>query len=229
MQSLNVFTDFAEVLDQLSDAEAGRLFKVMLRYATSKYTPDFRGNERFVWPIAKLKLDRDWDKYDAACVRNKNNRAKALTTRHHSSPLVTKGDKSSQTKTETETIRSRALSAKVLADEFEQIWADYPRKEGKKDAQRHYSAARKRGVTFEQIQRGVIAYRDHCNAAQTETQFIKQGSTYFCGEHWNDVLTPVSVKPAGKGYNTQPNDGESELFEAAVAAIAGGNDDAYRD
>ena len=61
MQSLNVFTDFAEVLDQLSDAEAGRLFKVMLRYATSKYA-NFRGNERFVWPIAKLKLDRDWDK-----------------------------------------------------------------------------------------------------------------------------------------------------------------------
>lgn len=87
----------------------------------------------------------------------------------------------------------KTLSSSKLAEEFEKIWADYPRKEGKKDAQRHYSAARKRGVEYDIIRAGVIAYRDHCVAEKTELRFIKQGSTYFSGEHWNDELSKAQV------------------------------------
>lgn len=59
MEYLKVFTDFAATLEQLGDAEIGRLFKAMLKYAESGEESDLRGNERFVWGFAKLTIDRE--------------------------------------------------------------------------------------------------------------------------------------------------------------------------
>lgn len=128
---------------------------------------------------------------------------------------------------ETKKQRSKEISSKALDDEFEQIWADYPRKAGKKDARRHYAAARKRGVTFEQIRAGVIAYRDYCKKSQTEMCYIKAGSTYFCGEHWNDVLV-YQPKIIGKGgYNKMvipERDCGVDIFELSIREL---NEECY--
>lgn len=59
MEYLKIFTDFAESIEPLSDAECGRLFRAMLKYASSGATPEFSGNERFIWPTAKLHIDRE--------------------------------------------------------------------------------------------------------------------------------------------------------------------------
>ena len=58
MKYLKVFTDFAEAMSTIGDAEKGRLFMAMLKYAETSELPDLRGNERFVWPTAKLHIDR---------------------------------------------------------------------------------------------------------------------------------------------------------------------------
>lgn len=63
MKYLKVFTDFASSLEPLGDAECGRLFKAMLEYARTGQEPDFRGNERFIWPTAKQSIDRDSETY----------------------------------------------------------------------------------------------------------------------------------------------------------------------
>lgn len=59
MKYLKVFTDFAEILEPLQDAEVGRLFKSMLAYAETGAAPDLRGNEKFVWNAAKQIIDRE--------------------------------------------------------------------------------------------------------------------------------------------------------------------------
>ena len=58
MRYLKVFTDFAEVIEPLSDAERGRLFMSMLQYASTGEAGTLAGAERFVWPIAKQNIDR---------------------------------------------------------------------------------------------------------------------------------------------------------------------------
>lgn len=58
MKYLKVFTDFADAMEELGDAERGRLFTAMLKYSETGAAPDFRGNERFIWPVAKLQIDR---------------------------------------------------------------------------------------------------------------------------------------------------------------------------
>ena len=59
MKYLKVFTDFAKIIEPLGEAEIGRLFMAMLKYAETSEQPDLRGNEKFIWPTAKLNIDRE--------------------------------------------------------------------------------------------------------------------------------------------------------------------------
>ena len=59
MKYLKVFTDFVKVIEPLGEAEIGRLFMAMLKYAETNEQPDLRGNEKFIWPMAKLNIDRE--------------------------------------------------------------------------------------------------------------------------------------------------------------------------
>ena len=73
MEYLKVFTDFAKVMEPLGDAERGRLFTAMLEYAERGTEPDFRGNERFIWPMAKLQVDRTVSEYEKKVELNREN------------------------------------------------------------------------------------------------------------------------------------------------------------
>ena len=71
-----------------------------------------------------------------------------------------------------------------IASEFDRIWKEYPRKEGKKEALAAYTRARRKGVSFEEIEAGVRRYKE--KVSRTEKQYIKQGSTWFKGNRWTD-------------------------------------------
>lgn len=77
-------------------------------------------------------------------------------------------------------------------DEFEELWKLYPRKEGKKDAYKAYKKAIKEGTTNEQIRQGIENYKAWLKV-KNETTYIKQGSTFFNGEHWNDEFDLTQI------------------------------------
>ena len=74
----------------------------------------------------------------------------------------------------------------TTSEEFENLWSLYPRKEGKKAAFASYQRSKKKGTTFDDVKAGILNYLDYIKAKKIEPQFIKQGSTWFNGEHWND-------------------------------------------
>ena len=78
MEYLKVWTSFLEIMEPLTDAEKGRLFVAMLRYAEDGTPPDFEGNERFVWPSAKQAIDRTSEK--AEIYRNNRTKSKQNET-----------------------------------------------------------------------------------------------------------------------------------------------------
>jgi phage replisome organizer, putative, N-terminal region len=82
------------------------------------------------------------------------------------------------------------------AEAFERIWKQYPRREGRKDALAAFEKAIKKGTTIEQIESGIQAYCEHIKKCNIERQYIKQGSTYFRGEHWNDVYDDSATTTA---------------------------------
>ena len=58
MDYLKIWVSFLEAIDPLNDGERGRLFTAMLEYAKTGTMPEFKGNERFIWPMVKQTIDR---------------------------------------------------------------------------------------------------------------------------------------------------------------------------
>ena len=73
--------------------------------------------------------------------------------------------------------------------EFDQLWSLYPKKQGKKRAFEAYKRARKNGVEFDAVKKGIESYKAHIDANRIEEKYIKQGSTYFSQASWEDVWT----------------------------------------
>ena len=92
MKTLKISTDFVDDMEGLSDAEKGRLFDAMLRYAATGGAQDLRGNEKITWPKAKKIIDDQRSAYMHQCRVNTDNRAKS-TKRHESSRIVTNRQK----------------------------------------------------------------------------------------------------------------------------------------
>ena len=86
----------------------------------------------------------------------------------------------------------------ALKEEFETLWALYPRKQGKDKAYKYYEKARKSGTTYEEVECGIYAYIRYIQAEQTEQQYIKMGSTFFSQKAWEDDWTVV-LKPKSSG------------------------------
>ena len=65
MKYLKIFTDFLDAMALLTDEEAGRLFRAMLRYAADGTDPKLTGNERYLWVVAKQHIDREAAAYES--------------------------------------------------------------------------------------------------------------------------------------------------------------------
>ena len=81
MKELRIYVDFVEDIEDLGEAEVGRLFRSMLRYAAddSYDADDLKGNERFLWKAARNK--------------------RIATSRYEPSKVVVENDESCQKKT----------------------------------------------------------------------------------------------------------------------------------
>ena len=91
-----------------------------------------------------------------------------------------------------ENINTRANG--TLESDFEKLWKLYPKKIGKKAASAAYKRAmtrKKNPTTNKQIQDGIVAYKRIIANSGTDRQFIKDGSTFFNQEAWNDYLEVV--------------------------------------
>ena len=98
-----------------------------------------------------------------------------------------------------------------LADDFEKIWNNYPRKEGKNTAFKHYKvwlkgrtfAGKKQKLTNKEMWYAVKIYAYECERDNVKKQYIKMGSTFF-----NETIAEKV-----KRYNDFPIEWEKTLKE----------------
>lgn len=89
---------------------------------------------------------------------------------------------------------------KQLEEDFEKLWKLYPKKSGKPKAFSAYKRAIKKGVTNKEIQTGIVKYLTQIKIQETSKEYIKNGSTWFNQECWNDEynlgqeISPVNPK-----------------------------------
>lgn len=93
-------------------------------------------------------------------------------------------------------------------EEFEKIWAMWPRKVGKPAAQKAYASAVKRAKP-EVIAAGVTAALQFFARERTEIRFVPHLSTWLNQNRWEDELTPTNqpVAPVeGSGPRLAPDE-----------------------
>ena len=100
-----------------------------------------------------------------------------------------------------ENTKRKTTIANEFDEEFEKVWAMYPRKVNKKLAKTAYIKSRKEGVSFETIRKGVEIYAESCKANNTPECYIAHGSTWFNGHRWEDVYDGNEPLDDMKGLN----------------------------
>ena len=73
-----------------------------------------------------------------------------------------------------------------LTKRFEELWKLYPRKQGKKDALKHYKRAVKEGTTDAEIREGIQSYVGYIEKNNVDKRYVKHGSAWFNQEGWLD-------------------------------------------
>lgn len=83
-------------------------------------------------------------------------------------------------------MKNKDQLASEFDSEFEELWKSYPKKQGKANARKAYFKARKNGTQKAAIEAGLINYNHYVEINRIDPRFIKQGSTWFTQECWND-------------------------------------------
>jgi len=105
---------------------------------------------------------------------------------------------------DTSTYRTRIVENKNnFEEEFEKLWKIYPKKVGKKKSFDYYVRARKKGIDFETIKLGIEKYVDFIQKSKTSLQYVKDGSTWFNQECWNDERKVEIKKTKDQEYQEQ--------------------------
>lgn len=98
---------------------------------------------------------------------------------------------------------------KQLEEDFEKLWKLYPKKSGKPKAFSAYKRAIKKGVTNKEIQTGIVKYLTQIKVQGTTKEYIKNGSTWFNQECWNDEYnlgqekSPVNSKTVSNSASAE--------------------------
>lgn len=90
----------------------------------------------------------------------------------------------------TKYIEQSSVDDLSISKRFEEIWKDYPNKQGKKPAFSSYKTALKNGTTDKDITEGLDRYKRHLQ--QNTWKQAAQGSTWFKQNRWEDEFDDVA-------------------------------------
>ena len=84
----------------------------------------------------------------------------------------------------------KEINKEILQEEFERLWKEYPRKQGKESALKAYIKARSKedyGKLNEySVLEGIKRYTEYIERNKILPKYIKQGSTWFTQHCWQD-------------------------------------------
>ena len=118
---------------------------------------------------------------------------------------------------ENNNICANFIDKQQIEGEFERLWNRYPRKIGKKDALRHYSSARKKGVSYSIVSEGIDRYNSYIKRNGVNPNFVKYGSSWFCDWGWENDYSETftdNKQPKPRGFHNfdERNTDYNELF-----------------
>ena len=229
--SFLMYKEWEELFESLdSMEEAGELIMALFAFAKRGEIAEFRGALKMAFIMMSNQLDRDgvkWERNREKNIENgkKGGRPRKIEIEEKTEGLFEETEKTERffekpkkpvkvkdkvkVKEEVKEINNghstieQDKPVRVSVDqEFERIWKDYPKKQGHKEAKAAFERSIKHGAKIEDIEKGVLRYKEHIEKCNIEMQYVKQGSTYFRQEAWNDVYDDSQKKTESyAGYN----------------------------
>lgn len=131
----------------------------------------------------------------------------------YSSALTETVAPTADTRTNTDTISD----SPSLDSRFEKLWREYPKKQGKKDALRHYKAWIKASSehTDDYLLNKLNQYKAYLKANRTDFKFIQKGSTWFNGSFDDDW----SIKSVANNYNSAPAIPQDSFTNGSIEGV----------
>ncbi|MCI9245607.1 MAG: hypothetical protein HFJ30_00395 [Clostridia bacterium] len=74
--SFLMYLDYEEQFNLMSDEEIGQLMRAIYQYEKTREVPKLDGMLKMAFSFIKTQLDRDREKYEAKCEKNKENGAR---------------------------------------------------------------------------------------------------------------------------------------------------------
>lgn len=185
--SIVFYRSFYEAICELPDEQQLSAIKAILEYGLNG-SDDATGTAKAMLMMAQPIIDANNKRYENG---KKGGRPKSNQNETEPKP------KKNQTETKSEpyvyvydNVDDKLIKNKVrtsdLAQEFEDVWKMYPRKQGKEKAKTAYIRARQKGTKEDDVRNGIKAYIDHIERNKIEPQYIKMGSTFFANKSWQD-------------------------------------------
>lgn len=74
--SFLMYLDYEEQFNLLTDEQIGQLMRAIYQYEKTREVPELEGILKMAFSFMKTQLDRDREKYQAKCEKNKENGSK---------------------------------------------------------------------------------------------------------------------------------------------------------
>lgn len=117
--------------------------------------------------------------------------------------------------------KTSAKKGDDYSPEFEELWNQYPAREGgnnKRTAYRSYCARRKEGVEHSKLMEATAAYKTEClKGGKIGTPYVKQAATFFgANRHYEDALNQESEGQGGSKTPRRPSDDDRAGWSALM-------------
>ena len=201
------FLDDLDALEPLGEEERGRLFTALLQYGKTGELAELSGNEKFLFPMFKGRIDRFYKSYQETCERNKNNIKKRYTKsttvyggseRTRSLPSEEEEEEETESKSEA---KSNPNTSRASA--FDVFWEAYPKKTGKEAARKSFARAK---ADIGTMLSALEVQKQSEQWTKNNGQFIPNPTTWLNQGRWEDELPKPS---GGFAYNGDFEEGTS--------------------
>ena len=201
------FLDDLDALEPLCEEERGRLFTALLQYGKTGELAELSGNEKFLFPMFKGRIDRFYKSYQETCERNKNNIKKRYTKsttvyggseRTRSLPSEEEEEEETESKSEA---KSNPNTSRASA--FDAFWKAYPKKTGKEAARKSFARAK---ADIGTMLSALEVQKQSEQWTKNNGQFIPNPTTWLNQGRWEDE---GQTQSSGFAYNGDFEEGTS--------------------
>ena len=209
---MKLFVDYLDAVEPLGDAERGRLFTALMKYARTGEAPQLGGNERFLFPMMRAQVDRDKAEYQGFCEKQAEKGKKGGRPKSPKTPRAPekatgffKTQKSQDKEKDKDEDKDTSPPIPPAGgqdggddgdDGFRGFWQAYPRKAGKGEAMAEWARLRPDGALQAAVLAAVAQHKGSAQWAQEGGRYIPAPARWLRERRWEDELPPATHSPS---------------------------------